>query len=327
MIRHLLQECELESNPIWFASSYLEEVENFRHAFLKRAKMKPAKRNSLLTLPNVLRTKAENIFYEDIIRKAESSILDTAILKSEDDLDVFVHLFEGQTILRNSVFFDLFQHWFESSSRSPYIDKLLYQMKQKADLLHRGPTSFTKKEKIGLLFRYEYLRKILQKAKSKIQDSKGNGQTKREWKKFIGFLSGHRYFQVTKDTAYTRERAKGLDPINFIGGRWFKNNIIILFELAKYDLKEEEYFGYMKTEEEAVRAKGVPEGDIKIFMDNLTKKDTIFTIRNGTPSELSIFLVAELSGSTKRQVRRVIESNHKMLGQISNILTRIPSLN
>ncbi|MGA2585467.1 MAG: hypothetical protein ABSF88_00355 [Candidatus Aminicenantales bacterium] len=326
MLGQIIQELEIESNQKWIDLCLDDEVDRLIEEVLSKEKIKPKREKNFGGAASNKLSADDLAFFRDLKRKAESSYLDTAILANENNLKNLVYLFEGPTILKNPIFFRLFQHWFESSAMSNKIDELVYQLKNRAGIVTRGPASYTKKEKIRIVFRYEYLRRIFVKSRPIVKELYSNEEARKEWRKYRIFLRKHRYFEVKKDLLKLWEISKGYDSWESIGGGWLINNFDLFKQLPRYGMPEQEFRQEMRKRAGLDAQSPMKEKDIKKILNETMFLEILDTIRTAEPSELALFLVSKIFNSSKRQIRRVIDSNNTIVEHVSKIIDRIPGL-
>ena len=125
---HLFHEIELETNPLkldFFTSREVDKIIQSSITAEKNTKSEEerfVKRLSEKNLDEHIRLK--------ILEKVQYSKLDKAIIVSEDSLDDLIHLFKGIPILKNQVFFALFQNWFQSPEYEYRIDDFISLLKK-----------------------------------------------------------------------------------------------------------------------------------------------------------------------------------------------------
>jgi len=208
----------------------------------KEKVLTPENKERLLKRLRKLYPREEENFYMQIKKKASSSLLDMAIIFSEYNLDNLVHYFDDQTIFRNSVFFDLFQHWFVQPIKTAKIDELISALKKKAGI-RPGPEAELDEYTPEIVFRYEYLRRILKKIKKKIEIPTGNlieKKTEEEWNKIESFLKENKYFKIDKEVTSEREMRRGHRPLEYLGSDWFEKNFRDFKHLFLFDMDEDE---------------------------------------------------------------------------------------
>jgi hypothetical protein len=325
-ISQVFQEIEIESNPILMDLFLDKKADMLVSQFLSEQGLelpKTKKKNH-----KIIRfySEGKRNFFKRLKKKASISKLDKEIIKNENKLDKLVYLFEGQTILKNSVFFDLFQNWFETSSGAERINDLIYQLKRRADLIKPGPQSFTTKEKKGIIFRYEWLRRVFEKIKNIIEEPHSNDEAENGWKKLIDFLKRNRYFNIDKELARPRERYKGYRTIEFLGKDWLKKNFKHFKELVNFDMTKEEF----KQEIDAYVNEEINSGqagtDVRKRVKNYLKNEILTIIKKNEPSKLSYFLLSKIYNLSQRQVRRIVDDNKIILIKVANILARMREL-
>lgn len=249
-VTQLLQEIKIESNPIWLDFLLSENTDKLFAEIWAELGIIPKKTRSKLALNKSISAE-ERIFYKELVEKASISKLDKAIATNERKLGDLVYLFNKQTILRNPIFFDLFQHWFDRSGNAGKIDELIDHLKRKANIKAGRPLSFADKKVIrNLIHQYEYLRRVFSKIKNKIKGSLARDSENR-WQELEKYLKKKSYFSI-RDSVFEQ----------MIKRDWFKKNIAHLREISvcskeKKDFDEQikEYKESRVTEKEKIDIK------------------------------------------------------------------------
>jgi len=325
-ISQVFQEIEIESNPILMGLFLDKKADMLVSHFLSEQRLKLPKTKKKNHKIIRFYSEGERNFYKQLKKKASISKLDKEIIKNESKLDKLVYLFEGQTILKNSVFFDLFQNWFETSSGAEKINDLIYQLKRRADLIKPGPQSFTTKEKKEIVFRYEWLRKVFEKIKNIIEEPHSDDEAENGWKKLKDFIKRNRYFNIDKELAQPREKYKGYRTLEFLGKDWLKENFNHFEELKNFDMTEEEFKQEIKALVEEKINSGQTETDVRKGINNFLRNEILTIIKNNEPSELSYFLLSKIYNLSRRQIRRIVDDNKIVLRYVTNILARMREL-
>lgn len=327
-IAQVLQEVEIESSPLQMKLFLGKKADRILSKFLSVHGLKVTeKKNVKRTKEDRLQSLDEQNFKKQLKKKASFSELDKAIVFNEDKLDALVYLFEKQTILKNSVFFDLFQHWFDTPLKAEKIDELIYHLKRKAGLIKPGPKGFSDEEEKRIIFRYEYLRRIFSKLKKLIKEPKDEYDSEKEWKKLETFFEKNDYFQIDKDKVVTIEKWRKYKPSKYIPQVWLKQNFSYFKEIFKHDMTEgeakDEIKIYIKDkiehgEEESLKKRGI---------ESFLKFSSLIAMKDTEPSDLAFFLLSKILKTTKRQIRRVVDSNSKTTHRVSKVFSHLPEFN
>ena len=136
---------------------------------------------------------------------------------------------EGKFTLRD------FQQQLESMSGMGSFSKLAEMVPGFSKVKDKVPENLlgTQEEKMKIVFRYEYLKRIFSIIRSAIHKPYDENEAEIEWEKLEAIFTDKNYFQIPTDTIITIEKFRKYKPSTYIKKNWLKNNIKYFQELLK----------------------------------------------------------------------------------------------
>ena len=326
VITQVVQELDIESNPVRMNLHLSKESDKLIQEFIMGQGLELKEKKNYDTKPIKSMSADERNFRTELKKKASLTKLDEAILANEDNLESLVYLFSGQTILRKSVFFDLFQHWFETPLYAKKIDELFRQLKNKAGLTEKGPKRFSRKEKVGIIFRYLYLRVIFSKLKRILKRPRSEDEVSREWKKMKGYLKQRQFFNIDNAKVRREVRYEGYTSADFLGKNWLERHFKEFVKLAKFNYEEEEFRQEIREFVKEGKGQGQKLRDIKRSLEKYLREHTILTLIDSEPSDLSSYFLSKIAGIGIWQIRRVIDNNESIVRTLKERLGKVRAI-